>query len=200
MQTFPYDVNTTDGRARVRELVTQGRLPRWPLSTEVVAAQLDVSHDDLLYRRFTDADWTAILRRFGIDEADERRASWGYLFVEKGILTPLEGIWLDGDDEETFFAGVLAEFTDAELAEELRCDPRVIWRLQLWPRYHDGAVNTAHIAESLGCDYSRLVELVRAMPTPDELYEGARLPTYRHLLHRYRQLQPRDSPPALQTP
>ena len=75
MSSFPYDVNTPDGRAIVRELVAQGSLPRVPLSTEVVAAQLDIPHDDLSDRWLSDEDWMAILRRLGIDEADEQRSS-----------------------------------------------------------------------------------------------------------------------------
>jgi len=57
-------------------------------------------------------------------------------------------------------------------------------------------VNTAYLAEILHCDYARLAELVRAVPSPDELLAGHRLPNYRHLLRRYRQLQPRVLPMA----
>lgn len=194
MSDLSYDVNTPDGRARVRELVAQGRLRRWPLSTEIMAAQLDIAHDELVSRFLRGKPWSAVLRRFGIEEADEQRAPAGYLLVEKGVLTPLEGLLLDDEEEEVYFAAVLSEFTDEELAEELHCDPSVIWRLQLWPRHFDGLVNTAHLAEVLHCDYARLIDLVRAVPSPDELYAGHQLPSYRHLLRRNRQLQLRDPP------
>jgi len=189
---FPYDVNTPEGRAQVRELVAQGRLPRWPLCTEIVAAQLDVPHDHLMHGLLTDDDCTAILDRFGFRATEQQRAFPGAFLVERGVLTAIEGLWLDGDDVDDFLAGALPLFTDEELAEELCCDPSVIWRLRLRPRYPDGLANTLYIAEILGCDYARLVELLHRLPTPEQLYNGATPPNPGQVLRRYRQLQIRD--------
>jgi hypothetical protein len=182
MSDFPHDVNTPAGRAEVRESVARGILLRVPLSTEVMAAQLDVNHDDLIYRYGNIYD--ALYERFDLRDID-----LGRTLVERGVLTPLEGLWLDGDDDESYFAGVLAEFCDQELAEELRCKASVIWQLRLWPRHYDGLVNAAHIAETLGCDYGRLVALIRQLPTPEDLYRGVAPPSPRRVLRRYRQLQ-----------
>src|SRR3954468_18966006 len=113
MSAFPYDVNTAEGRAQVRDLVTRGLLPRVPLCTEIIAAQLDVDHTALVH---WDIDWETVCQRFGLADDDLGKA-----LVERGILIPLEGIWIAGDNDEDFFAGALAAFSDEELAEELRC-------------------------------------------------------------------------------
>src|SRR5690242_525817 len=90
-------VGSSEGRTEVRRLLTEGSILREPPNPAVIAAQLDITPDDL-YALNTNRGRSLVedvRRRFGIPPYAEQPVPVGMALAEQGVLTASEGEWLE---------------------------------------------------------------------------------------------------------